>query len=121
MLLKGNAKKLHSFRKKLHNSYVSDFLFDEAPLTFESDAYHAGMDEVFYIGDDKCPRCSGRNKAELSAGVVNAIRNHLALKNRQLWIWSDRLIDGKKPAGVKSESACFKALFTEIYSDANAK
>ncbi len=70
-------------------------LVDEICDVFESNAFHAGMDEVFYIGDDKCPRCSGRNKAELFAGEVNAIRNHLALKERKLWIWGDRLIDGK--------------------------
>jgi N-acetyl-beta-hexosaminidase len=70
-------------------------LMDEICDAFESDGYHAGMDEVFYIGDDKCPRCSGRDKAELFANEVNAIRNHLALKGRQLWIWGDRLIDGK--------------------------
>jgi hypothetical protein len=70
-------------------------LMDEICDVFETDAFHAGMDEVFYIGDDKCPRCSGRDKAELFAGEVNKIRNHLALKNRQLWIWGDRLIDGK--------------------------
>jgi len=68
---------------------------DEICDAFETDAFHAGMDEVFYIGDDKCPRCSGRDKAELFAGEVNLIRNHLALKNRHLWIWGDRLIDGK--------------------------
>ncbi|WP_428664965.1 family 20 glycosylhydrolase [Runella sp.] len=70
-------------------------LVDEICAAFESKAFHAGMDEVFYIGDDKCPRCSGRNKAELFAGEVNTIRNHLALKDRKLWIWGDRLIDGK--------------------------
>jgi hypothetical protein len=53
------------------------------------------MDEVFYIGHESCPRCAGRNKAELFAGEVNLIRDHLALKNRRLWIWGDRLIDGK--------------------------
>ena len=70
-------------------------LVDEICDAFESDAFHAGMDEVFYIGDDKCPRCSGKDHAELFAGEVNLIRNHLASKNRQLWIWGDRLIDGK--------------------------
>ena len=55
----------------------------------------SGMDEVFYIGDDKCPRCGGRDKAELFAGEVNRIQQHLSLKNRKLWIWGDRLIDGK--------------------------
>jgi hypothetical protein len=70
-------------------------LVDEICDAFDADAFHAGMDEVFYIGDDKCPRCSGSDKAELFAGEVNLVRDHLALKNRQLWIWGDRLIDGK--------------------------
>ena len=70
-------------------------LIDEICDAFESDAFHAGMDEVFYIGHESCPRCSGFDKAELFANEVNKIRNHLALKNRQLWIWGDRLIDGK--------------------------
>jgi hypothetical protein len=70
-------------------------LVDEICDVFETNAFHAGMDEVFYIGDDKCPRCGGRDKAELFAGEVTAIRNHLAEKGRKLWIWGDRLIDGK--------------------------
>jgi len=70
-------------------------LVDEICEAFEADAFHAGMDEVFYIGDDKCPRCSGRDKAALYAQEVNTIGNHLALQKRQLWIWGDRLIDGK--------------------------
>lgn len=70
-------------------------LVDEIMEVFEAKDFHAGMDEVFYIGDDKCPRCSGRDKAELFAGEITKIRNHLALKNQKLWIWGDRLIDGK--------------------------
>ncbi|MCC5939193.1 MAG: family 20 glycosylhydrolase [Lunatimonas sp.] len=71
-------------------------LVDELCDAFEADAFHAGMDEVFYIGDDKCPRCGGRDKAALFAGEVTKIRNHLAGRNRKLWIWGDRLIDGKE-------------------------
>jgi hypothetical protein len=70
-------------------------LVDEICDVFESNAFHAGMDEVFYIGDDKCPRCGGRDKAELFANEVRLIRDHLNQKNRVLWIWGDRLIDGK--------------------------
>lgn len=70
-------------------------LVDEITEVFEADAFHAGMDEVFYIGEDKCPRCSGRDKAELFAGEVRKIRDHLALTGKKLWIWGDRLIDGK--------------------------
>ncbi len=70
-------------------------LVDEICDAFESTAFHAGMDEVFYIGDERCPRCSGLDKAELFAGEVKAIRDHLRENNRELWIWGDRLIDGK--------------------------
>ena len=70
-------------------------LVDEIMEVFEAELFHAGMDEVFYIGDSKCPRCSGRDKAELFAGEVTKIRNHLASKNNRLMIWGDRLIDGK--------------------------
>lgn len=70
-------------------------LVDEVCDAFESNAFHAGMDEVFYLGDDKCPRCQGRDKAELFAGEVRKIRDHLAQKNRELWIWGDRLLDGR--------------------------
>jgi hypothetical protein len=70
-------------------------LVDEIVEVFEADAFHAGMDEVFYIADDKCPRCGGRDAAELFAGEVSKIRNHLHAQGKRLWIWGDRLIDGK--------------------------
>lgn len=87
---------------------VHDIVFDlvdEICDVFEADAFHAGMDEVFYIGEDKCPRCSGRDKAELFAGEVTLIRNHLAMKKRRLWIWGDRLIDGKTTGMGKWEAS----------------
>jgi hypothetical protein len=70
-------------------------LVDELVKVFGADAFHAGLDEVFYIGMDRCPRCRGRDKAELFAGEVTRIRNHLARSGVELWIWGDRLIDGK--------------------------
>ena len=70
-------------------------LVDEICDVFEADAFHAGMDEVFYIGHDSCERCAGHDKAELFANEVNKIASHLAQRDRQLWIWGDRLIDGK--------------------------
>jgi hypothetical protein len=68
---------------------------DEICDVFEASAFHAGMDEVFYLGEMQCPRCGGKDKAELFAGEVRLIDDHLAKKNRHLWIWGDRLIDGK--------------------------
>ncbi len=70
-------------------------LVDEIVAAFQADAFHAGMDEVFYIGEDECPRCHGRDKAELFAGELTKIRNHLAQSGKRLWIWGDRLLDGK--------------------------
>jgi hypothetical protein len=70
-------------------------LIDELMDATGADTFHAGMDEVFLIGEDGCPRCKGRNKAELFAGEVKAIRDRLAASGRKLWIWGDRLLDGE--------------------------
>ena len=70
-------------------------VIDEICDAFETNAFHAGMDEVFILGDSKCARCAGKTKAELFAGEVNTIEQHLKGKNRELWIWGDRLLDGR--------------------------
>jgi len=70
-------------------------LVDELLEVFEASDFHAGLDEVFYLGEEECPRCSGHDPAELFADEVWRIRNHLAEKNTKLWIWGDRLLDGK--------------------------
>jgi len=76
----------------LHSIVFS--LMDEICEVFETDAFHAGMDEVFYIGDSKCVRCSGKDKAVLFANEVSVLRDHLAETKKELWIWGDRLLDG---------------------------
>jgi len=45
-------------------------LIDELMDVFEADLFHAGMDEVFYIGDAKCSRCNGYDRATLFADEV---------------------------------------------------
>ena len=69
-------------------------LIDELTEATESNVFHAGMDEIFLLGEDDCQRCRGKNKAELFAGEVRAIHDHLAQNGRSLWIWGDRLLDG---------------------------
>jgi phage FluMu protein Com len=69
-------------------------VIDEICDAFETNAFHAGMDEVFYIGSNNCPRCKGINKAKLFGDEVTRIHDHLAASKRELWIWGDRLIDG---------------------------
>lgn len=70
-------------------------LMDELAEACESDAFHIGMDEVFLLGDDDCPRCRGKNRADLFAQEVTTLRDHLAQSGRATWMWSDRFIDGE--------------------------
>lgn len=77
------------------NPIVFD-LMDELIDAFEADALHVGMDEVFAIADDGCPRCRGKNKADLFVKATNDYYEHL-VRNRkvQMLMWADRLIDAK--------------------------
>ncbi|WP_126244160.1 family 20 glycosylhydrolase [Chitinophaga rhizosphaerae] len=70
-------------------------MMDELVEAFEADALHVGLDEVWIIGYDKCPRCGGGDKSEIFAEYVNKLHAHLKEKNVEMWMWSDRLIDGK--------------------------
>jgi hypothetical protein len=88
-------------------------VIDELCDVFESDAFQAGMDEVFYIGDDKCPRCGGRDKSELFAGEVRTIHDHLQMKGKEMWIWGDRLLDGKT-TGLGEWEASFNNTYRAI-------
>jgi hypothetical protein len=80
-------------------------LIDEVSDAFEADAFHAGMDEVFLLGEDDCPRCKGKNKAELFAGEVRAIHDHLAATHRTMWMWGDRFLDGEATGMGKWEAS----------------
>ncbi len=71
-------------------------LIDELIDAFEADAFHVGMDEVFLIGDKHCPRCQGRDVADLFAKVVIELHDHLVKeKGVEMLMWSDRLLDSK--------------------------
>ncbi len=72
-------------------------LMDELIAAFEADALHVGMDEVFLIGEDSCPRCKGKDKGELFARAVNDYHAHLVGKRKlEMLMWGDRLIDSGK-------------------------
>lgn len=70
-------------------------LLDELIDVFEAKAVHVGLDEVFILGEDSCSRCKGKNKAELFAGEVTKIYNHLSSKKVSMYMWGDRLLDGE--------------------------
>jgi len=86
---------------------------DEVCDAFKADAFHAGMDEVFYLGEATCPLCKGKDPAMLFAGEVRAIHDHLALKGRTLWIWGDRLLDGRT-TGVGEWEGSYNNTFRAI-------
>ncbi len=87
------------------HAFIFDLL-DEVCDAFDANALHAGMDEVFYIGESQCPRCGGMDKSELFAGEVTAIHDHLALSGRKMWMWGDRLLDGKTTGVGEWEGSC---------------
>jgi len=80
-------------------------LIDELAEACEADAFHAGMDEVFLLGEDACPRCQGKSKADLFAREVRTLRDHLAESKRALWIWGDRFLDGETTGIGKWEAS----------------
>ncbi len=72
-------------------------LMDELIDAFQADALHVGLDEVFLIGEDACPRCKGKDKAELFAKAVNDYHKHLVEEKKvEMLMWGDRLIDSSK-------------------------
>jgi hypothetical protein len=72
-------------------------LLDELIDAFDADALHVGMDEVFLIGSDKCPRCKGKDPGELFAKVVNEMHAHVVEKRGlEMLLWGDRLLDAAK-------------------------
>jgi len=80
-------------------------LLDELAEAFQARSFHVGMDEVFLIGEDGCPRCQGKDRGALFADEVIRLHDHLASKGISTWIWGDRLIDGKLTGIGKWEAA----------------
>ena len=81
------------------NDDIYKFVFpmiDELVEVFGSEAVHIGLDEVFDIGEDCCPRCAGKDKAELYLRTVNILHDYLTSKGLDTMIWGDRLLDCKK-------------------------
>lgn len=82
------------------NPRVNEIVFpmiEEIIDAFNSDGIHLGMDEVFLLGHKKSPSTKGMNPAFLYGKVVREFHAHFtAKKNKQLYIWGDRLIDAQK-------------------------
>ena len=70
-------------------------LIDELCDVFETNAFHAGMDEVFYIAMPKNPLDGGMDPSRVFADEVRRIDDHLRSEGREMWMWGDRFLDGK--------------------------
>lgn len=87
------------------NAFVFD-LMDELIDVFQADAFHVGMDEVFLIASDHCPRCKGKSPAELFAKAVKDYHAHLVGQRKvEMLMWGDRLLDSKTVGYGKWEAA----------------
>ena len=80
-------------------------IVDEMADVCGAKQFHFGMDEVFLIAEEKCPRCNGKDPAELFAGEVTKLHDHLAAAGRTMWMWADRFIDSEEFATGKWEGA----------------
>jgi hypothetical protein len=81
-------------------------LLDELIDAFGADALHVGMDEVFLIADQQCPRCKDKYPADVFARAVNDLHRHLAGERKlTMLMWADRLIDDARFGYGKWESS----------------
>jgi hypothetical protein len=81
-------------------------LIDDLIEAFGADALHVGMDEVFLIANPVCPRCKGKDPAELFAKSINDLHQHLVDKRKlTMLMWADRLLDDAKFGYGKWESS----------------
>ena len=81
-------------------------LIDELIEAFDADAFHVGMDEVFILASDDCPRCKGKDPAKLFAHQVNTLHDHLVKERKvEMMMWGDRLIDAKALGYSKWEAS----------------
>jgi hypothetical protein len=72
-------------------------LIDELINAFGADAFHVGMDEVFLVANPGCPRCRGKDPAELFARAVNDLHGHVVDQRKlTMLMWADRLLDDRK-------------------------
>lgn len=80
-------------------------LVDELTEAFGAKGVHVGMDEVFLIGEDACPRCRGRDRAVLFAEAANRLHDHIVREKRMtMYLWGDRLLDYADLGAVYDEN-----------------
>ena len=84
----------HSWCASYDDIYQYIFpMMDEIAEATRAAAFHVGLDEVFDIA--MCPRCKGKDPAELFARTVKILHDHLTEKGLEMMMWGDRLLNSK--------------------------
>lgn len=68
-------------------------MIDDLMEAFETKVIHTGFDEAQNIS--KCPRCKHVPPHILIAELMNDLNRYIKSKGGQMWVWGDRLLDGK--------------------------
>ena len=75
---------------------IVNSLIDEIADGFQAKSFHVGLDEVYLIGSDECPRCRGGSPAKLFAEQVRALHQHIVGEQKlEMLMWADRVIGAK--------------------------
>jgi hypothetical protein len=81
-------------------------LMGELLEAFQADALHVGLDEVFLIASEHCPRCRGGDPGEIFAEATLAYHDFLVRQRGvEMLMWSDRLLDDAAMGYGEWESA----------------
>ena len=85
---------------------IINSLIDEIADGFSAKAIHVGMDEVYLIGSEECPRCKGQPPAKLFAEQVRALHQHIVGERKlEMLMWADRVIGVKYQGTSKYDNA----------------
>lgn len=68
-------------------------ILDEIIDLFEPTIVHVGHDEWYTYG--KCPRCKGRDPADIFAYDINKLYDYLHSRGIKMMMWSEKLLDAR--------------------------
>jgi Glycosyl hydrolase family 20, catalytic domain len=72
-------------------------LIDELIDSFDANAFHVGMDEVFLLRSEHSRSTKNLNPADVFAKAVNDVHGHIVGEHGlTMLMWADRLIDGNQ-------------------------
>jgi hypothetical protein len=80
-------------------------LWSEIIKAFDSTYFHIGMDQVFLLADEECPRCRRSSPWEILTAAVVQYHAFLRGKENNVLMWGDRLLDAKKYGYSKYEAS----------------